>query len=129
VAWWYQWEEVFTNTNSDLPYPQPVYLFNNIEGTLIEDDWPNKFTLGFEAGKKGLWAVNTAEFDYQEGSGLARAVNSAGTGGGLFAREDYYVVMAMAKFDDLGACAAEPRTPRVIPFFHQYAFPGHEICP
>lgn len=129
INWWYQWEGVWSNENSAVPYPQPVYFLDNVEGTLQEDNWPNKYTLDFQAGKLGFWAINTAEFDYAEGSKIGRGRGGTGAPGqGLQTLANFYVTMALGLFDDHGACAAEPRTPRVVPFFHQYIFPDHEVC-
>ena len=135
----YKWVEVHGLFGSHIPAwnPQLIYDGETFPGQHIPgacrvespDQWDLwNFPPYYVGGDlHGIMAVNTADYTYS--SKLGRQWQDSALGYGSHTDTCATVLMSMGWFDDFDRCANEPRAPRLRPFFHQYKFGLHEVCP
>ena len=138
LTYLYSWLEVHGRFGSHLPAwnPRLLYVGETTPGgghdpgaCRIEqpdewDLWNFPVFYGGE-GLHGLLAVNTADYTYSMQIGRDWQQSAID----IVDDACPIVLMSMGWFDDFGRCANEPRQARLRPFFHQYKFGLHEVCP
>lgn len=141
--WWYgvvalyQWRPVFDSLVSDTPSYMPLMkpvdtplspdgfiwvpdLLNGETQWVPSQLWWNYFGPGQGRKVTGMWAINTAEFQYRPD------INRHFGGSSVIAGT--LVGMWVGKFRDFGICPVESRIPYMTPMFHHYRTPTYEYC-
>lgn len=141
-VWWYgvvalySWRPVFDSRLAEMPAymprmkpvddPRSPDTFIWVPVTPIEwvptQEWWSFYGTGQGRRVTGMWAINTAEYQYRNDIGRNNGI-APGT-----VIPQAYVGMYWGLFRDFGICPDEPRIPYLVPCFHHYRTPSYDDC-